>query len=101
MPTIHLEKDQYSVGVDEPVTIRAKATGEPPLTVTRYIDGKFEFSYETHEPVHTIQQQLKPSGGCQITIKVENRFGKDTKDITVTVHGKYNTIIKGRPFDSL
>ena len=100
MPKIHLEKNQYSVGVDEPVTIRAKATGEPPLTVTWYIDGKFDSSYETDEPEHTIKQPvLKPSGGCQI--KVENRLGEDTKDITVTVHGKYNTIIKGRPFDSL
>ena len=126
MPKIKLHEDNpNSVRVGEPVTIRATVRGEQLRPVTRKIDGtvtaeqllpvtwKIDGNVVTsNENIDILEQgdlhsitikkaDPRPGRSYKITITAYNRLGEDTKDTTVTVHGKYNTIIKGRPFDSL
>ena len=103
------------------VTIRAEVTGEQLLPVTWKSDGtvtrkqllpvtwkidgnvvsqneNIDIQEQGDARSITINKRVLPGGRHQITIKAENALGADTKDITV--EGKYNTIIKGRPYDS-
>ena len=113
MPKIILQADKYSVRVDKPVIIPARVEGKPSFIVTLMIDGK-EVSSSEYKIIkadgdeHSIDIKIKEAvltpGVHTITITAKNDLGDldaDTKNVRVTVEdGKYNTIIKGRPFDS-
>ena len=79
----------------ESVTVRAEARGYPRPTVTWMFDGKDvssdeDINIETEGDDHKMtitKAALRHSG--TYTIKAVNRGGTDSKDIKVTVCGKY------------
>ena len=87
----------------ESVTVRAIVEGYPPLTVTWMFDGKDvssdqdiniteerEMWYRITTEMTITKASLRHSG--TYTIKAVNKNGTGSKDVKVTVYGKYNIL---------
>ena len=101
-PKIRLDSSEYSVAAGEAVTVRATVGGYPPA-VTWMFDGKdvssdqdinitteCEDRYTITTKMTITKAALRHSG--TYTIKAVNGYGTASKDIRVTVCGKYNIL---------
>ena len=101
-PGIRLDSSEHSVTAGEAVTVRAVVDGIRP-TITWMFDGKdvssdqdinitteFEDRYTITTKMTITNAALRHSG--TYTIKAVNENGTNSKDIRVTVYGKYNIL---------